>query len=324
VTINNPPASGPNTSSAGDVEAIVSKPEPTYFLRVLGLSSITVSARAVASNGNGPNCIYAMDPTASGAMSASGSASIQSSCGLMIDSSSTSALTTGTGSSISAPTIGVVGGYTGVGYTPTPKTGVIAATDPLANVQAPAVGACGYNSLSFTGTTGSSSAYYQLYPGVYCGGITLHGTTYLHFNPGTYVLAGGGLSVNGNANMNGTGVTFYNTTGPGGYGAIAMSGNATANFNAPTSGPLAGILFFQDRAIPSSDAGSTVSGNSSSTFDGAIYFPTTTLTYNGNSSSSGYTIVVADKISVSGNSTLGTNYSSVTGGSPIKSTVLVE
>src|ERR1700730_3941772 len=33
VTINNPPTSGPNTSKATYVEAIVSKPEPTYFLR---------------------------------------------------------------------------------------------------------------------------------------------------------------------------------------------------------------------------------------------------------------------------------------------------
>jgi hypothetical protein len=325
VTINNPPSTGPNTASSGYVEAIVSKPEPTYFLRVLGLGSITVSARAVADNGNGPNCIYAMDPTASGAMSANGNASIQSTCGLLIDSSSASALTAGGNSSISAPSIEVVGGYSGGGnYTPTPKTGSIAATDPLAHVQAPSVGACGYNSFSLSGNTGNSSSYYQMYPGVYCGGITLHGNSYLNFNPGTYVLAGGGLSIHGNATMTGIGVTFYNTTGPGGYGPIAMTGNTTATFSAPTSGPLTGILFFQDRSIPTGDAGSTITGNTGSTFDGAIYFPTTTVSFNGNSSSSGYTFVVADEISVSGNSTLGSNYSSLNGGSPIKGTVLVE
>jgi hypothetical protein len=124
--------------------------------------------------------------------------------------------------------------------------------------------------------------------------------------------------------MNGTGVTFYNTTGPGGYQPISMSSNTTSNFTAPTSGPMTGVLFYQDRAIPSSAAGSTITGNSTSTFDGAMYFPTTTLTYNGNSSSSGYSIIVANKIVVSGNSTLGTNYSSLGGGSPIKGAVLVE
>jgi hypothetical protein len=326
VTINNPPSTGPNTANATYVEAIVSKPEPTYFLRVLGLSSISVSARAVASNGNGPNCIYAMDPSASGAMTSNGSASIQSGCGLLIDSNSPSALTAGGSSRIAAPSIGVVGGYSGPAgsFTPTPKTGVIAASDPLAYLQPPTVGACGYNSLSLGANTGSSGAYYQLYPGTYCGGISIHGNSWLHFNPGTYVLAGGGLSVNGTSTMNGTGVTFYNTTGPGGYQPISMSSNTTSNFTAPTSGPMTGVLFYQDRAIPSSAAGSTITGNSTSTFDGAMYFPTTTLTYNGNSSSSGYSIIVANKIVVSGNSTLGTNYSSLGGGSPIKGAVLVE
>src|SRR6202042_1688794 len=70
VTINNPPTSGPNASNAGYVEAIVSKPEPTFFLRVLGVATMTVSTRAVAYEGNGPNCIYVTDPTASGALAA--------------------------------------------------------------------------------------------------------------------------------------------------------------------------------------------------------------------------------------------------------------
>jgi Putative Flp pilus-assembly TadE/G-like len=326
VAINNPPSTGPNTANTTYVEAIVSKPEPTYFLRVLGVSSITVSARAVADNGNGPNCIYVMNPSAAGAMTVSGSAVVSSGCGLLVDSSSSTALTVGGSGTVTAPTIGVVGGYSGPAgsFTPTPKTGVIAGSDPLAYVQAPAVGACNFTSLSFTGNTGSSSSYYQLYAGTYCGGITLHGTSFLHFNPGTYVLAGGGFAVNGNSTMNGTGVTFYNTTGLGGYQPLAMTGNMTANFSAPTSGPLAGILFFQDRATPLDTAGATVGGNAGSTYDGALYFPTTTLAYGGNSSVNGYSILVADKLTVSGNSTLGINYSSLAGGSPIKGTVLAE
>src|SRR5579863_4158359 len=94
VSISNPPSTGPNTSNGTDVEAIVSKPEPTYFLRVLGFSSITVSARAVASNGSGPNCIYVMNPTAASALTLTGSASINSSCGVLVDSSSATGLLT--------------------------------------------------------------------------------------------------------------------------------------------------------------------------------------------------------------------------------------
>lgn len=325
VAINNPPTSGPHASNTAYVEAIVSKPEPTYFLSTIGINTMTVSVRAVAYEGSGPNCIYVMDPTASSALSGSGSASIQSGCGVMVDSSSSSAIVLSGSASVTASAIGVVGGYTGgssASFTPTPKTGVIAASDPLAYVQAPTVGSCAHTNFSVS-NGGSSSSYYQLYPGTYCGGITVS-NGFLQFNAGTYVLAGGGLTSKGGPVMNGSAVTFYNTTGTGGYQAITLTGGTTSNFSAPTSGPLAGILFFQDRAIPSSAAGSTVSGNSTSTFDGALYFPTTTLTYSGNSSLNGYNIVIANKVALSGNSVIGTNYSSLAGGSPIRGTILAE
>src|SRR5580700_512625 len=312
VALNSPPTMGPNTSNSGYVEAIVTKPVATYFLRVLGVSTISVSARAVAYEGNGPNCIYVLNPTASGAFSANGNVTVASSCGLLVDSSSSTGLSVVGHVSITAPTIGVVGGYSaGVSstLTPTPETGVIAASDPLAYVAAPTVGSCAHTNFSLSGNNGSSGSPYQLYAGTYCGGITIHGNAVLNFNAGTYVLAGGGMTTSGNTTMTGTGVTFYNMTGTGGYGAISFAGNSTSNLSAPTSGPLSGILFFQDRSIPSTGAASTITGNSSSTFDGAVYFPTTTLSFVGNSSASGYSIVVANQLTLSGNASIGNNYS---------------
>jgi Flp pilus assembly protein TadG len=327
VAINNPPSTGPNSSNSAYVEAIVTGSEPTYFLRLLGVNSMTVSARAVAYEGNGANCIYVLNPSASAALSVNGNVTIQTSCGLLVDSSSSSGISATGNVTVTAPTIGVVGNYSKTGnvsFTPTPKTGIIAASDPLAYLTAPTVGSCAHTNFSLSGNTGSSGSPYQLYAGTYCGGITVNGNSWLHFNAGTYILAGGGMQISGNSIMSGTGVTFYNTSGTGGYGAITLNGNSQANFSAPTSGALAGILFFQDRSIPSSGAASTINGNSSSTFDGAVYFPTTAVTYNGNSSSSGYTIVVANELTLNGNASLGNNYSSLANGSPIKSTILAE
>jgi hypothetical protein len=327
VTINNPPLSGPNSGKSGYVEAIVSRPEPTFFLRVLGMTTVTIQARAVSNVGNGPNCIYVLDPSASAAMSLNGNVSVSVGCGLLVNSSSSSALTVNGNVSVTASTIGVVGDYSSTGnvtFSPQPKKGIVAAADPLAYVQPPSYGACGYNSFSLNGNTGSSSSPYQLSPGVYCGGISINGNAWLNFQPGNYVLAGGGISFGGNAIMTGTGITFYNTTGAGGYKGISLSGNVVMNFSAPTSGALAGILFFQDRAIPAGSAGSTIVGNAGSTLDGALYFPTTTLTYTGNSSTNGYGIVVADKWIDTGNSNFGNNYTSLANGSPIKGVVLSE
>lgn len=326
VVINNPPTLGPNAGIYGYVEAIVTTSEPVFFLQVLGFTTISVSARAVATAGNSPNCVYVMDPSAPSAMLVNGNVNIQSGCGLLIDSSSSSGLSVNGNVTITAASIGVVGGYSSNGnvtLTPTPKTGIVTAPDPLAYVQAPSVGACAHSSFVLNGNTGSSGSPYQLYAGVYCGGITVNGNAWLTFNQGTYVLAGGGLKINGNSVMTGTGVTFYNTTGSGGYQPIVINGNSTSIFSAPTSGALAGILFFQDRSILSG-VGSTINGNASSTFDGALYFPTTSITYNGNSSGGGYSLVVADKLTTNGNSTVGSNYSSLANGSPIKAPVLSE
>ena len=173
----------------------------------------------------------------------------------------------------------------------------------------------------------SGSAPITLSPGLYVGGISISNNANITFNPGTYILAGGGLSIGGNATLNGTGVTFYDTTGPGGYRPINFSGNVTANLSAPTSGPFAGILFFQDRSIAYSGSnGSTIVGNGNSTFDGALYFPTTSLSYVGNSSLKGYTFLIAYRVSMSGNVTasLGSDYSSLANGSPIKSIALYQ
>ena len=91
-----------------------------------------------------------------------------------------------------------------------------------------------------------------------------------------------------------------------------------ATLTAQTTGAYAGILFFQDRTITGTTASNNpnnLTGNSSSVFTGALYFPTT-LPTTGNSSST-YTILVAKDIHFTGNTSVGNNYSSLPSGSPI-------
>jgi Flp pilus assembly protein TadG len=166
-----------------------------------------------------------------------------------------------------------------------------------------------------------------LQPGEYFGGIKITGNAKANFSPGTYILAGGGLTVTGNSTLSGTGITFYNSSATGyTYAAISLTGNETANLSAPTSGTFEGFLLFQDPSIPVGSAAITVVGNSSSSFDGIIYSPNTAIDYFGNSSGSGYTILVGYKIAITGNSdfSIGNNYSSLANGAPIKSSALYE
>jgi hypothetical protein len=170
-----------------------------------------------------------------------------------------------------------------------------------------------------------------LQPGVYCGGITIgntNGTTYT-MNAGTYIMAGGGFTLQSLASVNATGgVTIYLTSSSGyscsqaySYSTININGQATFNINAPTTGSLAGIAFFQDRSITSSSQHQIVS-QTTSVINGALYFKNSPLLWSGSNTTNGYMIIVADTITINGNSglTVNNNYSSLPGGSPIQST----
>src|SRR5262249_40633952 len=65
VTVNNPPANGPHATQGQYVETIVTSIQPTYFMRIFGVNSRFVSARAVATNVNGgvnSGCLYTLNP----------------------------------------------------------------------------------------------------------------------------------------------------------------------------------------------------------------------------------------------------------------------
>src|SRR5260370_37639261 len=159
---------------------------------VAGNTTGMVTSRATAAITGGKDCIYALNPTATGALSVGGTASLTSTCGLYVDSSDSSALGTNGGGTISAPEYDVVGGVnTHYALTPTPNTGASPAPDPLAGLPAPASApyTCDYKNYP-SPNNGSAIV---LTPGVYCGGINVKNNLYT-FSPGNYILVGGGLT----------------------------------------------------------------------------------------------------------------------------------
>ena len=71
ITVNNPPLSGPNSGNSSYVEVIISQPQNTFFLSVVGYKQISVKARAVAESQSAAGCVYALDPSASSAVNLS-------------------------------------------------------------------------------------------------------------------------------------------------------------------------------------------------------------------------------------------------------------
>ena len=318
VAVHNPPASGTYAANVNAVEVDVSQTQNTYFMKALGWNTVPVSTAAVAVTLGSGSCVYSLDHSASGAVTVGGTASVNSSCGLYVDSSSSSALSVAGGGAITAPLVGVVGGtsISGGGSTP-PSTGIAIFGDPLAYIAAPSyTSACGGSGKTTNLGTGTYSAGTP-----FCGGISINAGANVVFNPGLYIIDGGGLSINGGATVSGTGVTFYLTgdnksaSGPKNYAGVSINSTATVNFSAPcdsSSGGIPGMLFFQDRK-ETNGTGSTINGSATSTFNGAIYFPTTSVSYAGSSAVNGYTLLVADTLTFVGNSSVGNNESCLSG-----------
>ena len=182
----------------------------------------------------------------------------------------------------------------------------------------PTVGPCTYTApFVVTGTQ-------TLSPGVYCGGIVVStGSNTANLSPGTYILAGGGLTVGNSGQINGTGVTLINTTGTYAFKPFDFGTGCKAKLSAPTSGAWKGIVMFQDPAAPATP-GSTFACASDDPpeLTGAVYLPNSSITFNG--SNAGTEIlgaVIALKVNVSGKVSI---INDTSGNSAIKRLSLVQ
>ena len=295
----NPPGLG--ISATYWMTATASQTMGLSFLRVLGVSEGTVAARATAAitSGSGGSCIYVLDPNGSASYNQPGNTTVKSGCGIFVNSTASDAFTVkGTGT-VNSSVIDVVGGASlsnNATVSPAPTTGTSSAVDPFADLPAPSYQGCNQSNLHLV------SGSYYLQPGVYCGGIQI-GSATVNFAPGMYVINGGGLQISStNAAVNGSGVTFYNTSHGYSFGPLTIAGNASVNLSAPTSGTYKGVLFYQDRNIQSS-ASSAIGGGSAEQFAGTLYMPSAQLSFAGGTADNMVTMaLVVKQLNIVGNS----------------------
>jgi Flp pilus assembly protein TadG len=330
VTISNPPTTGAFSGQSTAIMATVSKQIPTFFMQMAGQSNETLRATAVAQTsstyGSVGGCLFAMNASASSALAVDGNATVSTACGAVVNSTSSSAFEMA-GSSVfqlaTGAQVGVVGSsdmkggavleqMQGTSYVNVTPVKIASFSDPLANVTAPtptSMSLAGYNVLNQGTYSVNPNKSASLSPGIYCGGMDFKGTVF--FNPGIYVLAGGGMSVNSQASLSGTNVMFYNTssssaawgcTTSSGAGSFTFNGGATINLESTTSNSPVGVLFMDDRSI--TGLSHSILGNSTSTFDGALYFLHASIRFQGTNKTPGFLYVVADTIEVTGNANL--------------------
>ncbi len=320
VTVTNPPTNlppgDPYQNNSNAVEVIVAQNQPTFFMKIFGVSGVPVSARAVAYLGNPKGCMYGLQPgNTSVNINFAGNLNAPK-CGI-IDNGNLSITGTGT---VTAAYVGYSGTASiSATVTPAPQQN-IQGPDPLSYLTPPAASPCTYATTQVVNSPNPT----VLLPGVYCGGIqiALTNTGTVSFNSGLYVLTGAtGLQIAGSSTVTGSGVTFYNT----GSGAIDFTGgNITLSApSAPIGSLPAAILFYQD---PSDASAADVSeaGSGNVTLVGTLYFPSAALTISGSNSTATNTLIVAGSVSIVGGNNFNADYSTIPGGSPIKDAGLVE
>lgn len=259
--------------SANSVQVTMSESLNLTFGGLLGRGTSTVSVRSKATYMVPRGCISALKPAAVPGIDVQGSATIQApGCSVWSNATSSgSSITLSNSASITAGKVCAVGGGSGGTVKPALEKYCEPASDPFAGRALSASTGCTYTNKVVSSTE-------TLLPGVYCGGLVIKAS--VTFSPGLYTIQSGPLHVQGNATVNGSGVSFL--LGSGAY--LDFQGSPTINISAMTTGPLAGLAFASDPSTPAQT--SVIQGNVSTflgaTLSGSVYLPNHVLNIGGN------------------------------------------
>jgi Flp pilus assembly protein TadG len=263
-----------------------------FFAPIFGIQTSNVSRQAIAMTSPLSAGLIVLNKTASPSVQLTGTGNNTDKIniangGVVVDSSSATALQWTGNPYINALTLNIDGNdtaVTGSGVLPSGSLTLQApyVPDPLASLSPPAKGAT---------QNGTKS---PLPPGYYPNGLpagTLSGGIY-------YV--DGGISLKGNESITCTaGCLIYLHTG-----GISMVGTSNIDVTPLASGPYAGISFYEDRANTSPI---TLQGTTGNTTTGRLYFPSAQVTIAGTPDSVA-TQLICDTLVVQGNAQLNINY----------------
>lgn len=316
ITVNRPPASGPNAGNPKAVEVIITRPMSTFFSSLFGQAPATLKARSVSLAGRaGDICVLALNPTATWAVLVNGSPALNlTDCALQVNSSNAQAMLVNGSPSITADQIRLTGNYLLNGAPVLNlkngwKTGADVIPDPYANVPMPATGACTPIVSSSIPASGNWTAP-KSGTGVttYCDDLMITGGTKVKFEPGIYVFTKGKqLLLNGSGSITGSEVSFVFAKSGSTTTSVTINGTASLNLTAPTSGPMQGLLMFTDPAVQSMPQ-VTLNGASNSTLTGALDLPKAKVIINGSNAVSGSCLqLIADTITYNGAGSFGLN-----------------
>jgi hypothetical protein len=305
------PTSGTHANRAVRVELTAQRSLP--FWSFFGIEPTVQVAATAALVFSGQYCMVSLDEGTGTGITFGGNATVNLGCGVISNTSGANAIAANGGAaSVTASPIAAVGNVPSSSIYRQPTLLLpysLKQENPLAGIEDPPTqSGC---QPKITDATPAA----QLIPGRCYRGIDVDKAMTLP--AGTYYIVGN-FTLNSKANITARGVTFVFTKeltaiGIGAYPAIAINGSARLDLTAPTHGVYEGIVMHYDSRAP--NANHMINGNSSSIFEGAFYFPTQNLTFNGNSDMESNCIqLVAFRLTFEGSTEINNDCDSTGGG----------
>ena len=328
-----PPTVGSFTTSTSAVRVTVSMQRQLSFSGMFMSTAPTITANATAAVvPGGKYCVVSLENTATTGITATGNADVDLGCGMITNSTSMNAAVATGSSQVNASPIAAVGGIADSnnwGDNTVLQPFTIAQEDPFGRVNPPdsttyPSGNCPSLSQNnqhdvMAATDFVSGTTYKPMSGASAGAmcfnnISISGT--VTFPPGSViVLDGGSLSFGAQAHVTCNGCTFVLTnrqaTGNPTIGNMNVTAGAELDLKAPGTAATGfaanykGIMVYQDRRASDGNSAnnqSTMNGNADTTLQGAFYFPSQQLTFNGTAGMSSDCLqLVARRVYYSGN-----------------------
>ena len=328
------PTTGNYAGSASYVQAIVSKPFPTFFLGAFGRSNTLfgVSARAVAGGGlSSPTCVCIEAASGQG-LNMSNNAQINApNCGVTVDSSSSNAVGIVGSAGLNALSLGTVSSTWNnasninnngsISSTTKVVQGIATACNPsITPPSLPNGLPCYSNPIqgwtqanNYTGAYTLPLASETTSNGVVCfTSLDTSQSSSVTFSSGYTYYIQGNFTTGGGAPLSGSGVTFY--VG----GTVNIANGVTSNLSAPLVNTVPQTLFY---AMGNSV---TIQGGSSSNFSGLVYAPNAAVTLNNGTGTNLNMDFVANTLTMAGGATLNSYASSNLGTLNVSVAKLVE
>ncbi len=318
---------------ANAVQAVVTTTRARLFSRLFASTPVTISESAVAMlAASGPVCMLAK----AGGLSFSGASGITATgCNLVSNKTGSSGISGASASHVGASASLVsAGGCSGcTGLTTPPLTYQPQTPDPAALTTIEGVTLPNKTGTQCNNSTSMPVAYNSTTPPtINCKTFKMVGNPTVNLTPGTYIFYDASIQLNNGilecttcTGVGTSGVTIIMTgSSPSTIGTIGENGNPTIQLVAPATNSFNaafnGVLFYTDQ---NAAIGNSVdlTGDSSSTFSGAMYFPSSNVTFSGNSGATvpacselvGYSLSLtgSSKFSVGGCPTADVSYTRV-------------